>query len=252
VIGRPGVEEGPAVPLVFAARRTARETRIEGRLVAEVRLAAEVVKAAVPSAGAFSDGPAAHPTLGVTAPCNRSKKCARRTPRSRPPAICMLGRKSPAAITSRCELRTASLCSNHVTPALRWHNVAAPLERGDRDLFGTASTIFCRSPHSSRTTAFRVPCNSSTTSATAARSSRSSETRAGTARIWSSRPLVPGSASRIPPVVVFYSVASDESEVVVLPAVIVGGRDLETIFRRARRYRAGDHSPSRLCPLAHH
>jgi toxin ParE1/3/4 len=32
-----------------------------------------------------------------------------------------------------------------------------------------------------------------------------------------------------PPVVVFYSVASDESEVVVL-RVIVGGRDLETIF----------------------
>jgi hypothetical protein len=50
----------------------------------------------------------------------------------------MLGRKSPAAITSRSELRTASLCSNHVTPALRWHNVPAPLERGDRDLFGAA------------------------------------------------------------------------------------------------------------------
>jgi hypothetical protein len=33
----------------------------------------------------------------------------------------------------------------------------------------------------------------------------------------------------VPPVVVFYSVASDESEVVVL-RVIVGGRDLETIF----------------------
>ena len=62
-----------------------------------------------------------------------------RSPRSRPPAaICMLGRKSSAAITSRCELRTASMCSNHVTPALRWHNVAAPLERGDRDLFGAA------------------------------------------------------------------------------------------------------------------